>query len=402
MRKICALLLALTLVFGVVSASAKVVIYTSEAGGDDFAAFAKAASEATGVEIEGLTAPTNYSDFVPKITAMLSSNSDAVDIVWIDELLGVSFASAGYLEPLDGVIDDATKAQFSPDVLNNICSKDGKLYMIPATATPMFLFVNKKLFKDAGIAYPTTQQEFFAAAKALTKGDVYGYGAAWSLGGQLFNDVIRWMDAYDGDYMDWTQEGSRQALQAMHDMIYVDKITPVAALGDIYDAVNQKFIDGKYAMIYQWPYVFGVIGADKFDENYEVIPVPTFKTNKTIVSGWQYAINASSANKDEAKKVIKWLASAEGQKLHITLRDSSAARTDVLNSPDVIKQYPMLGATGTYAAAGSLMPRPMNDKINAIMDATEATLQNYLTDKITLDECVEKGMADMDAIMAGK
>ena len=99
-------------------------------------------------------------------------------------------------------------------------------------------------------------------------------------------------------------------------------------------------------------------------------------------------------------KVIAWLASEEGQKLHITLHDVATARIDVLNNPEVLAQYPMLGKTGEYAAAGSLTPRPMNDKINAIMDATEATLQNYLTDKITLDECVEKGMADVAAIMA--
>ncbi len=400
MRRICALILAVALMIGAAGASAKVVIYTGEAGGDDFTAFAKAASEATGVEIEGLAAPSNYSDFVPKITAMLWSNSDAVDIIWLDELLGVSFASAGYLEPLDPVIDDATKAQFSADVIDNICSRDGVLYMIPSTATPMFLFVNKKLFEDAGIAYPTSEEEFFAAAKALTSGDVYGYGASWSLGGMLFNDAIRWMDAYGGDYMDWTQEGSRAALQAMHDMLYTDKITPVAALGDTYDALNQKFIDGRYAMMYQWPYVYSVIGEDTFAQQYEVIPVPTFATNKTIVSGWQYAVNASSSNKEEAMKVIAWLASEEGQKLHITLHDVATARIDVLNNPEVLAQYPMLGKTGEYAAAGSLTPRPMNDKINAIMDATEATLQNYLTDKISLDECVEKGMADVAAIMA--
>lgn len=401
MKKICALILALALMLGAAGASAKVVIYTSEAGGEDFAAFAKAASEATGVEVEGLAAPTNYPDFVPKITAMLSSNSDAVDIVWLDELLGVSFASAGYLEPIDSAIDEATRAQYSPDVLNNICSKDGKLYMIPATATPMFLFVNKKMFQDAGIAYPTTQEEFLAAAQALTKGETYGFGGSWMLGGMLFNETIRWMDAFGGDFLDWRLDGSKEALQWMYDMVNTYKIMPAAVIGDTYDAVNQKFIDGKYAMIYQWPYVYGVIGAEKFNEQYEVIPVPTFKNNKTIVGGWQYSVNASSQNKEEALKVIAWLASEEGQRLHITLRDAGTARIDVLNNPEVVAQYPMLGATGAYAAAGSLTPRPMNDKINAIQDATESTLQNFLTGKISLDECVEKGMADMEAIMAG-
>lgn len=375
-----------------------VVIYSRFCAETIWPQYVKAVEAKTGVKLEGLAAPSNYSDLVPKVTAMLSSGDDSIDIVHLDELMGVSFIRAGYLEPLNEVMTSQVKQKYPADIINNIASYQGKVYLIPQDLSAMLLFVNKKMFKDAGLSYPKTEAEFMTVAKAFTKGDVYGYGASWSKGGQLFNDAIRWMNAYGGDYLNWTKDGSRKALQKMHDFVYKDKITPAAGLGDIYDALNQKFIDGKYAMVYQWPYLSGVMG-DKFNKDFEIIAVPTFKTNKTIAAGWHMALNASSKNKGAAKEVLKYIASVEGQLWNTKFNDKSAAHADVLKDPKVIEQVPILGDIGKYLAAGSLAPRPMNAKINEIMDTTETTLHAYLSNQITLDECIAKGQKDLNRLL---
>lgn len=402
---LCVTLIIASGLFSVVNAAGskpfagkKVVIYSRFCAETIWPEYVKAVEDKTGIKLEGVTAPSNYSDLVPKVTAMLSSGDDSIDIMHLDELMGVSFIRAGYLEPLNDVMTAPVIKKYPSDIMNNIAKYQGKVYLIPQDLSAMLLFVNKKMFKDAGIAYPKTEADFMAAAKAFTKGDVYGYGASWSKGGQLFNDAIRWMYAYGGDYLDWTKEGSKKALQKMHDFIYKDKITPPAALGDIYDALNQKFIDGKYAMVYQWPYLSGVMG-DKFDKDFEIIAVPTFKTNKTIAAGWHMALNASSKNKGAAKEVLKFIASAEGQLWNTKFNDRSAANSDVLKSPEVIQRVPVLGDIGKYLAAGSLSPRPMNAKINEIMDTTETTLHAYLSNQISLEECVGKGQKDLNRLL---
>ena len=62
---------------------------------------------------------------------------------------------------------------------------DGKLYGLPNGTQTMVMYYNKKMFDDAGIAYPKdgwTWDEFSDAAKKLTKADgsVYGYGLSSS------------------------------------------------------------------------------------------------------------------------------------------------------------------------------------------------------------------------------
>ena len=83
-------------------------------------------------------------------------------------------------------------------------------------------------------------------------------------------------------------------------------------LGDTYDAMNQKIIDGKYGMAFQWGYLADVCG-DKWEKSIEIAPMPVFATNQTLVAGWHMAVNKNSKKIDAAKEVLKVWASEEGQ-----------------------------------------------------------------------------------------
>lgn len=377
-------------------ADQKVVVYTRNVDMEGWQPFVDLVKDKTGILVEGVVAPTNYPDVATKLSSILTAGDDTFDIVHVDELLGVTYSTAGYLEPINDIIE-AEKANYPVDVLDRISKNaDGNYYLLPQELNAMYMFVNKDVMEAAGVSVPTNQEEFLAAAKAMTNGDTYGYGASWSKGGQLFNDLIRWMYCFGGDMYDWTKPESKEALQFMYDLLYTDKVTSEAALGDTYDALNQKIIDNKYGMAFQWAYLADVCG-DKWGENIEIVPMPTFKTNHTIVAGWHMAINKNSKNIDAAKEVLKVWASEEGQMCNLKMEGSSHAKVlEKVEAKEISRQG---AALEQYSAAGSLIPRPMPPTVNELQEVTETYAQAYLSKQITLDECAEKATADIKALV---
>jgi multiple sugar transport system substrate-binding protein len=353
----------------------------------------------TGIKINAMVAPSDTNEMKMKLTTMLAAEDSTYDVMYIDELMSVGFAPAKFIDPIDDVMTKAVAADFAPDVIARISTYNGKIYTVPVDTQPMFFYVNTKMFKDAGVKIPTTGAEFLAAAKKLTKGDVFGYGASWTNGGFLYNDAIRWMYAFGGDYLNWKNAGSRQGLQYMYDLLYKDKVVSTASINDTYDALNQKLKEGKVAMIFQWSYVTGVLG-ESFPNPVDIAPMPMFKTNKTLVGGWHFVLNAFSKNKPAGKEFLKFAASVQGQTHFVDFDFHTAANFKVLTDPANVAKVPMLKYIGSYLGAKSLMPRPSNGKITEIMDTTEPILQAYLSKQITLDQCVQKGQAQIDQLMA--
>lgn len=374
-----------------------VTVYSRNVDTAGWQPFVDLVEEKTGIILEGITAPSNYSDVVTKLSSVLTAGDDSFDIVHVDELLGVTYSTAGYLEPINEVIE-AEKDNYPQDVLERISKgSDGNYYLLPQELNAMYFFINKDVMKEAGVEkIPTTKEEFLEAAKAMTKDGVYGYGASWSKGGQLFNDVIRWMYSFGGDLYDWTTPESQEALQFMYDLMHTEKVMSEASLGDTYDAMNQKIIDNKYGMVFQWAYLADVCG-DKWGESIEIAPMPTFATDKTIVAGWHMAINKNSKKIDAAKEVLKVWASEEGQTCNLQMEGASHAK---VLAKEEAKTANRLGiALEEYSAANCLVPRPMPATVNEIQDVTENYAQSFLTDQMTLEECAERATAEIQALV---
>ncbi len=82
---------------------------------------------------------------------------------------------AGLLAPLDDCINAAS---YKDRLLASVkfAQRDGKTYGIPLTMSPQSMLYNKKLLDAAGVAVPTTVDEFYKAAKAIKeKTGQWGY-----------------------------------------------------------------------------------------------------------------------------------------------------------------------------------------------------------------------------------
>ncbi|MEW5817241.1 MAG: extracellular solute-binding protein [Spirochaetota bacterium] len=368
-------------------------VYSRHAANPAWEEFSKVFTNNTGIKIIGTDAPaSDYGAWVTKTTAMVSSGDDTQDVLHLGEDTIVSFSRAGFLSPVDEAMPPEVLKQFPKAIMEISAAWNNHIWGVPLDSAPFFLFVNKKMFEKAGLKFPKTAEEFISAAKALTKPKegIYGYGMCAGRGGFLFNEYVRWMMAYNGSYKDWSLPGTREALKFMHDAIHTYGIVSESAVAETYDTMNQKMLDGKFAMIFQWPYIVGFMG-DKFGEEFTIIPVPTFKTNKTLNGSWFYSINKAGHNQKEAMELIKFAASKEGQQLLLKPNNNSVARIDVLTDLQTAKINPILKIAGEYAAADSLTPRELDENFNALMENQEAFIQDYLTNTITLDQLMERG-----------
>ena len=352
--------------------------------------------EQSGIEVNLIAAPTNYSDFVTKITASLSSDDDTYDLIHIDEFSIKNFAGAGFLEPITDVMEPV--AQHYPQVIMESISKyENDYYTMPIDLNMMYFYVNQKMLDEKGVKAPTTKEEFVEVAKKLTEGDVYGYGAAWGKGGQLYNDVYRFVYLFGGDMLDWENPQNKEALQFMYDLLYTHKVTPVAVLGDVYDPLNQKMINGMYGMANNWASLGLVVPDDKWGTEIVVAPMPTFETNKTISAGWHIGINAFSNHIPAAKEVVKLWSSKEGQ--FFNLKYEGASYDEVLAMPEAVELNRLGKALSEYVAAGSPTPRVPIDRNSELQEIVETYAGSYLSNQITLDECMSQAAPQIKALV---
>lgn len=91
------------------------------------------------------------------------------------------YVEAGYLLPLEDVVEAVGRDEFKPGAVQTLADHDWAIGY--AGGTHSTLWVRKDLFEEAGIDFPTTYEEFLAAAEALTQDtdgdgniDIYGVG----------------------------------------------------------------------------------------------------------------------------------------------------------------------------------------------------------------------------------
>ncbi|MGP4039528.1 ABC transporter substrate-binding protein [Gracilibacillus sp. D59] len=354
----------------------------------------------TGVGIDVIVTPTNPDDMVARMTTILSSGDTEVDIMHINDELMTAFSRAGYLEPLENdVMTEDVISNYAEQYMNDIPTYEGSVYSVPSYLEILAFWVNNQFLDEAGMEAPTNKEEFLEYARAVTDVDegVYGYGGAWERS-YVFNEIGTFINLFGGDYFDWENPKTQEALQFLHDLAHEEEVTPVSQLADIYDPMIQKFIDDKYGMLFMYTGAIptfdeaGAYGPDQLD----IAPMPTFETNDAYIASWHHVINGSSEKKEASKKVLEYLASPEGQVAYYEMSGRLPARLDVLNDPDF--SAPGLEHVQQYIEQSTLRGRPLVPQSMEFVTGIGSIFQNYVSDEITLDEAVEQAQSEIDRL----
>lgn len=127
------------------------------------------------IKLEFVTIPSKYADTM--ITKLAAGEIPDVMMLAMDQV--PRYALNGMLMPLDDLASQEYKDSLYP-VVTEALTVNGTMYAAARDITPKVMYINTKMFKDAGVEIPSedwTMDDFVEVAKQLTKGS--GADAQW-------------------------------------------------------------------------------------------------------------------------------------------------------------------------------------------------------------------------------
>jgi len=374
----------------------EITLYTIQSTNPKFEEWLNEAQEKSGVKIKWVAAPTDSDTRQQKVSTILSSGDSSVDVLEINDEMATSFKNAGWLEPLQNSVltEDIMKQLPQGYMKDMLTSTKGDVIGVPSYSGYLALWVDQKKLDAAGMTSIDNEEDFVKFLKASTKDGQYGYGGSWEKT-YVFNEIATFVNLFGGDYFDWTNEGSRKAVKFMYDMANTWKVTPVDQIADKYEQMNQKFIDGKYAMVFMWGTGTDYKKANRYGKDQiHMINMPMFAKRSIFTDSWSYVLNSASKNKEAAIKFLKYAASEDGELNGWNNFDRYPARADVAASDAVAGDIKDVYAE--IQKTNEIHGRPMLPQTMEFISEMGTQFQNYIQDKITLDEFCKKAQEAVD------
>lgn len=253
----------------------------------------------------------NQSDYVTTVIPTAYANGEAPDILYVEPATFKKYAEKDMLADLSSYYSEELKKDILPSALEAV-SLNGKIYALPMEMETLGLFYNADMLKEAGLEPPTTWDELYSAAKALTTDSVYGLALPVEDSGYtLFNWwPFMWMagaDIYDGQGN--VTVNTKEMAEALDywGRFYQEGIAPASLQIGPWDIGNVG--TELAAMQIGGTYMISAAEETYSDVNIQVVPLPApeGKEGITVAGGQKIAVNAQSKHVEEAAKFIFWL-----------------------------------------------------------------------------------------------
>ncbi|TDD17827.1 sugar ABC transporter substrate-binding protein [Kribbella turkmenica] len=275
-------------------------------------------------------------------TALLTDNGP--DVFEYGNGPTIDMIKGGQVVDLTDLLDDATKADFTPSLITRMMYQD-KLYGIPQVTDMQLLVYRPSLLSAAGVRPPQTVDDLLAAAKALTDDKVKGLFVGNDGGVGILGGPALWSAGLDylteDNRFGFDDPAAAESLRKLREL-FTSKSLLLGAPTDW--AEPSAFTQGLTAM--QFTGLWNLPAIEKaLADDFGVLPWP--KLNATTgepsvpVGAYGSLVNATSKNVDAAEKFVKWLwvdqtdkqlDFAQAYGFHIPARKSLAGKADKLTS----------------------------------------------------------------------
>lgn len=242
------------------------------------------------------------------------------------------FAENGALTGLNALRerDGFNDAWADVQVVKDYTERNGDTYLTPMQLATMVMFYSKKLFDDAGIAYPTddwTYEQFLDTAQKLTKKDGDSKQWGYQTNGNWFRDIhwIRGTGAQEFDTL-IDPKKSQFSQQPIVDIVqqvasdFYGKIGISPSPADL-DSGSGGIEAGQSAMKYEGPWWFPRMVTQELRDQgkaveFDVVLMPKQQDEARPHRGWaEGVVMFSTAPTDPAWELVKFMAGADGQKI---------------------------------------------------------------------------------------
>lgn len=292
-------------------------------------------TEETGVEVDIQVTP--WSDYWTMLEAA-TQGGDMPDVFWMhSDQISTYAAYDDILLNLSDKIEKSDKIDLEnyPENLVSIYqNEDGDQLAIPKDIDTCAVWYNKKMFDEAGIAYPTadwTWEDFREIAKKLTNPEKNQYGTALkpaSYQESWYSTIY----AYGGEVIseDKTKSGfdnpkTIEAMQLIENIIKDGSMPEYSVVAE--NNTEELMMAGTVAMTFQGSWMIPDLASSEYiKENCDIAPLPKGPNGtKSISNGLGWAASAQGEHTEEAWKLIEYLGSKEAQQKQAELGVTMAA-----------------------------------------------------------------------------
>lgn len=391
----------------------KTITVGTEAGGpysEFYKGLAKDFTDKTGINVKFMEVP--HENMHERFITEAVAGTGAIDVYTTDQPWVSEFASRGFLEPLGKLISSEDMNDFIPAALDTV-KFNNEIYGLPYLVHTPILYYRTDLFKAAGIEKaPTTWDEYRADAKKLTTGGVFGIIVEGKQHPEPVTHLLDRILQAGGAVLDDKNNvviDSPQVLNAFKFMLgmqYEDKSSPPGAVSyDNADAHN-LFLQGKVAMVSNWPYMYSMASdpaQSKVVGNYDVAIQPGGDKQQSAAWSWGFGVSTSSKNKEASMEFVKWSTSSEivqklGKKFINPVPRKSAL--DALKSDKDLKPIDLKAISIMSEAVDHGKSVTTTPKFPAIQDRLAVTLSKIMTKQSTPENELKAAASDIKKIMA--
>jgi multiple sugar transport system substrate-binding protein len=199
-----------------------------------------------------------YNDYHTKLLTMIAGGQSP-DVMRVDSFYFADFMNAKALKDISGLIkkDKLDMSSYYPAGLQD-CMKGNKYFGLPWGTAPIYMVINLKMFKDAGIPLPKSDwkyNDFLALCKQFRKGTGADsqYGFAFS-SAVVMTDMFPFIWGNGGDLFDKTRKKfildrpeSVQKLQEMANLVK-EGVFPDPSQFTTAEVMNRWMVNNKLAM----------------------------------------------------------------------------------------------------------------------------------------------------------
>jgi len=372
-----------------------------------------------GVEIEYVIGPGNDSEYITKLVTALAGG-EGPDCFTLLSMAAAPLLAQGSVIPLDYKLlgydsQEALETSYVEGTLEGL-KYNGTLYAIPNEVSIYSLFLNKKLFEDAGLDpaadYPKTWEDLRPLAEKLNLVEggqlkqrafdfTYGMpdditspvltlaGMAYQLGGTVVNA--------EGTEATVNTEPWVRTFQFVQDWVYQDKFGDPALT-----VSNIGFYEGTVAMTISGSWFSSYIKDQQSPvyDTHTVVPLPRWSdaTNPTGAFMYSYGIFINAASSPEKQQVCQGLIKELSAHPERYLTDAGLLQpTLALSQSSTIQEVPNM-----QVFLNDMVGTPywlVHTETFAIADAIGRALQRVVTENQPVQEALDQAKSEIDELL---
>jgi len=342
-----------------------------------------------------------YRDLQSKLLAAVAAGNPPV-VTMVDYIYVPYYAKAGVFVPIDELASPEDMADFIPGLLEAL-KYEGRVYALPVNRSTQGLFINKDMFRAAGLDpehCPKNWTEFRDIARKLTDPAKEQYGAigctylhtwmwpclVYQNGGELCDDKCN---------VKFNEPAAVEATKFLQDLMWKDKVAsfPTNLAGSSAEQML-VFTEGRAGMMRYSTAALRYMD-DRVDFDWGFCMLPAGPAGRAVTGGGaNVAISAKCSHEEQqaAWKFVRWLTGTEQTAYWHIHTGYMPARYSALELPEVKefhKEHPEWAvsiAQLEYARPTSCLERNIPEFRVLLKEALGRILLNNEDVKTVLDE----------------